>query len=444
MWNTDNLVYTQGSDSYSAKNFRVPHHKYAADTEATSSAKTACRTGGVADGFFQIDSASRRNDFPVLESNTDGTAWSVIATGSKTSGCTAFVDAQLNMAARARSNGGYYLNSAGKLRNVSDRPMQLSVSGARFLKAPASRIRTYGSWFYGNQGRAGYNTLTRASSSDSSIPTDTKSCGILAHTANSPGCRASRGGLARADSDFTDPYLGRTDNPLSNRGASGTVERVASPQPSSSWEPLSAALATENEYVTVSGTTWYALAHRGICNRQIFLKHYQDIGSDTNLTALCPAGMHPRGQDGLYVIGESTGRSLRSITTETEAKTADAHWCRSDVRYRLAYTSEVHSGHAPPAGITVAAGGTIFYASGRSGCYYIATSLSTTGRCEDAHPVPQCTDPSTRQKRDWTAEELATWHNETVPQKFRRNPTAPASARKKPRPPEQASRETLA
>ena len=58
-WDTDNLRYTQGSNTYTAKNFRVPYHKYSGYAAGTASqaAKAACRGGGIADGFFQTDAA---------------------------------------------------------------------------------------------------------------------------------------------------------------------------------------------------------------------------------------------------------------------------------------------------------------------------------------------------------------------------------------------------
>ena len=145
-WDTDNLVYTQGTASYSAENFRVPFHQYGGYSTASGaspSAKEACRPGGIADAFFQTDSGRGRNDFPVLASTTSasGTTWAETATGTKNTGCAAFVDAQITMAQRARSKGGYYLDSTGNLSRADD------VSAARFLAAPAARTRTYGSWF---------------------------------------------------------------------------------------------------------------------------------------------------------------------------------------------------------------------------------------------------------------------------------------------------------
>jgi len=142
-WDTDNLVYTQGTASYSAENFRVPFHQYrgyATASGVSSAAREACQPGGVADAFFQTDSGRGRNDFPVLKQT--GTTWAETATGTKNTGCAAFVDAQITMAARARNNGGYYLDSQGNLSRTDD------VSAARFLAAPAAR------------GRAGQNGLT--------------------------------------------------------------------------------------------------------------------------------------------------------------------------------------------------------------------------------------------------------------------------------------------
>ncbi len=208
-WDTDNLVYTQGTVSYSAENFRVPFHQYrgySTDAGASAAAREACAPGGVADAFFQTDTAPGRNDFPVLASNTAGTVWSETATGSKTSGCAKFVDAQLTMSARARTNGGYYLDSQGNLK------LEENVSSARFLRNPASRTRTYGTWSASRPARTGYQSLSRASASDSAIPTTVKTYGILAHTASGPGCRSRAGGLAKVgsasshlDDDISDP-----------------------------------------------------------------------------------------------------------------------------------------------------------------------------------------------------------------------------------------------
>ena len=425
-WDTDNLRYTQGSTTYTAKNFRVPYHKYgsyATDTTASAAAKAACRGGGIADGFFQTDAAGR-NDFPELSRDDDGD-WEITATGSKTSGCTAFVDAQLQMAERARANGGYYLDSAGNLQKAV-------VASSRFLVAPASRTRTYTTWgttftgvypnlvahgSYLDGGRTGAQIPV---SRYGQVPDAVKPYGLV-ESAATVGCvNAANRGLARITGDGADYYLARTDNQLADRqGAANSPARVSSPQPSGAWEPSAAALSAENERVIkTAGTyyrqrdgipipytriTWYAVVHFGRCTYPRFLLASQDRGSDSNMSALCPAGMHPRGQDGFFVIGASTGRTLTSLSTSAKVRAADIFWCRSDIRYRIAYTAEEHSGHDPPPGVTVADDGDIFYAFGRSGCFYTAMSMSA-GECEYAFPVPRCDDSGTA--RDFSETEL--------------------------------------
>ena len=152
----------------------------------------------MADAFFQTDGGRGRNDFPVLASTTttSGTTWEETATGTKNTGCAKFVDAQLAMASRGRSNGGYYLDSRGNLMRVDD------VSAARFLQPQASRTRTYGTWAASRPARTGYQSLSRAPASDSDIPASVKTYGILAHTAAGAGCVSRAGGLARAGGCF--------------------------------------------------------------------------------------------------------------------------------------------------------------------------------------------------------------------------------------------------
>ena len=69
--------------------------------------------------------------------------------------------------------------------------------------------------------------------------------------------------------------------------------------------------------IPLSGSNWYALAHLGACGEPRFLYSAQEQGSDTNAQALCPASTHPRGQDGSWVIGSGTGRTLSSLSNET-------------------------------------------------------------------------------------------------------------------------------
>ena len=231
-----------------------------------------------------------------------------------------------------------------------------------------------------------------------------KAYGLSVFVANF-GCGSNRGGSYIKGNKVggADYYLARTDNRSSDRQGHGYA-RVSSPQPSGAWEPAAAALSEENERVVQwVGVGWYAVVHFGGCSEQKFLLASQDEGSDSNISALCPAGMHPRGQDGFYVIGRSTGRTLSSLSTSAKARAADEYWCRSDIRYRIAYTAKEHSGHDPPPGVTVADDGDIFYAFGRSGCFYTAMSMSA-GECEYAFPVPRCDDSGT--SRDFSETEL--------------------------------------
>ena len=97
--------------------------------------------------------------------------------------------------------------------------------------------------------------------------------------------------------------------------------------------------------------------------RPVHLSHTQDAGG-----GWCMEGWHPRGQDGAYAIGNSTGRTLSSINSETRLKLADAHWCRSDVRYTLKFTAQQHntcgdngrSACAAPPGVALPAVGSEF------------------------------------------------------------------------------------
>ena len=75
---------------------------------------------------------------------------------------------------------------------------------------------------------------------------------------------------------------------------------------------------------------------------------------------------------------------------------------------------EEHTGHDPPPGVTVADDGDVFFAFGRSGCFYTATALTSAGVCEYGYPIPLCTDSGAQ--RAFTAAELA---NLTVGEEFR-------------------------
>ena len=387
-WDTDNLAY----GGYSARNFRVPFHEYAGyasfsftdNTTFQARAREACQSA-IADGFFQAGgSVGAKNDFPVL-SKTAG-SWGDAETGSRSSGCGDFV-AKQHQAATGTS--GFYLDIAGNLRNGLP---ERSVGNYNH------RSGSYTHWTDTATGRAYAHGFARAAARDSRIPPAVRHYGRWAYSAAGSFTRTPAAGHVGIVSP-SDGYLARTDNYMS---------RVAVPQPTGGrWLPAEAAIDSKNERVVwweADGTahSWHVV-HLSSAAGARFLPSSQDIGSDGSSAAFCPAGMHPRGQDGWYVIGASTGRSLSSLSTGPEARAADKYWCRSDVRYRLAYTAEEHTGHAPPPGVTFADDGDIFFAFGRSGCFYTAMSMSS-GKCEYAFPVPRCADNGT--VRDFTETEL--------------------------------------
>ena len=378
-------------------------------------AREACGSGGVADAFFQTGGpVGARNDFPVLSVSDNGGIFAVsglaVADGSgvRNRGCAAFVDGQLAMASRANGNGGYYLDSGGVLRKISGDAM----SG----RSIAAKSPSYVGWAWSKgsgSGRGGVGDVSRATSEDSTIPTGVKVYGIQAYSVTrGSACGVNDSGGVALASTTADYYLARTDNALASRGNSGTFERVSHVQPSGGWEPADAKISAENERVYRNGGNWFGLAHRGKCGQDRFLYSTQDQGSDSSASAFCPSGMHPRGQDGVYVIGSSTGRTLSSLTESGEVEKADKHWCRSDVRYKIAMVAQNHgTGYSAPSGVTVPAAGTKFTAYGRIGCYNTAITLQTaSSSCVYGYPVPMCTDAATRQKRNWNSTELNSYY----------------------------------
>ena len=78
----------------------------------------------------------------------------------------------------------------------------------------------------------------------------------------------------------------------------------------------------------------------------------------------------------------------------------------------------------------------LFAAFGRVNCYYTVISLDDTANrntCQYYHPIPQCTDADTRARREYTANELATY---TAGDKFPAKKTALPNAAKPPRNPQ--------
>ena len=387
-WDTDNLLYSVGENRYSARTFGIPFHEYSSYTVRTetyrrpagcigfydenNNPQQACWSesdvtrnnepcqSGVADGFFQTVSGGR-NDFPVLEiTDPDGEEteeafkdWGT----SRNSGCDEFSVAQDRLVSTVAANGGYYLDSHGNLAAGS---LPVHVLAARSLRpARVGWDSRQGFWF------------------DS--------------------------GLVSTSTGYADRVDAGSTLAVSPSGTSLSVP------PNPSWP------ATKHQNGNVS---WSALTS---FNSAGHLPLPMAIGG-TQSGVWCPTGFHPRGEDGLQRVGRGSGRTLTSLASDAKIQQADKFWCRSDVRYQIGYKKQTHSqtcGVSPrtacPSGVTLP--NDRFSAYGRVNCYYTFISLDTanSNTCRYYHPIPQCTDPDSNAKREYTAQELATY---TAGEKF--------------------------
>ena len=383
------MRYSVGRNSYSARTFGIPFHEYDGYTVRTETYRRAagcigfydengdpqqacwaesdvtrnnepCQSG-VADGFFQTV-AGGRNDFPVLQiTDPDATetaeplkSWGT----SRNSGCDEFTAAQDRLVSTAAANGGYYLDSHGNLATGS---LPVHVLSSRSL-APS---------------RVGWDSRG----------------GFWIHR-GTVGATAGSGYVSRVDAGSTLAV-----------SPSGTSLSVPTPN----WP------ATKHQNGNVS---WSSLTS---FNSAGHLALPMAIGG-TSSGVWCPTGFHPRGEDGLQRVGRGSGRTLTSLASDTKIAQADKFWCRSDVRYRIRYKKQTHSqtcGASPrptcPSGVTLP--NDRFSAYGRVNCYYTVISLDTvnSNTCRYYHPIPQCTDPDSNAKREYTSAELATY---TAGEKF--------------------------
>ena len=376
-----------------------------------------CRTA-VADAFFQTGGTTGAvNDFPVLEYGSEEAAATVTAAGSRNSGCAEFAEQQDRLVSSMNGNGGWYLDSEGNLRkNAGEVP-------SRVLSRPAA---VYGTWEakgtnYYHLGRY-HSALDEASQphfrslaaddssydlradqrNDLAMASGLPSTGI--HPWNTSVRPSGSGGTVRCSwpaegsqaaitgcYDIT-AYVADTTAPLLKSFASFAV----------------AARSGLKTYVNKTyGLYGSVLVNAATMNsRLVHLAASQDSGD-----SLCPAGWHPRGQDGVYTVGPSTGRTLSSINTEPEVKAADAHWCRSDVRYTLKFKAQQHNTCGSnrifpclgPPGVALPAVGSEFESYGRKNCYKTMTGYDeTNAECRYVFPLPQCDpDPDNGVKTDW-------------------------------------------
>ena len=366
-WDTDNLRYGR----YNARSFNVPFHKYGGYSE------TACQSG-VADAFFQAGgSVGAVNDFPYLDwvASGDSGSWVEQEGGTRNKGCDEFVEQQDEMAAQIVGNGGYYLDSSGKLQKLDSVP-------ARF----SGRSLVYGDW-------------------------DSKGAGfaINSGTGEVVDARDGNGYILRADGWKTSSGHHLAIYPY---GTTWTIPE-----------------GTQNGRFG-GQQSWHGISYkRGSAN---VIRVARPVGGVVsggylpNVPGLCPARFHPRGEDSVERIGSHTGRTLTGLT-HARGKVADRYWCRSDLRFARAFETQNHGVALHPAaeGMTGA-----FQSYGRLNCYYtaIGAAYKASGSshsslthgihrdssgglvCSYLFPIPQC-DPDTDNGsnsdwRDYTAEEL--------------------------------------
>ena len=354
-WDTDNLKY----GGYSARSFAIPHMS---DSDRGSSG--ACAGGGVADAFFQNNSA--RNDMPELVVSSDGGS---VVLGSGHATCSDFVAEQVSAKDGALSNGGYYLDRDGILRN-----------GLAFHHYP--RGYSTGRWISG----------------------DTRGAHLSAGKFVVPASSA-----AVVDADYKN-RVDYTDSEGSKilRGPAGVAYLVPSPL----------ILNASQNGNTISWVPDFSSAPGVRASNALVL-------SENRSRRLCPAGLHPRGEDAARRIGTGTGRTLSSLTLFDETQTADQHWCRSDARHAIKYELEVIQGKtcgtggnakSCPSGVGDITNGEIATAYGRVNCYYTTLGDINTAQensCDYIFPVPQCTKNATKQQ--FTAEELSSYTGRVFP-----------------------------
>ena len=367
----------------------------------------------VADAFFQTGGDTGAvNDFPVADYGSESEAGSVAATGSRSSGCVEFAEQQDRLQASVAATGHYLAaDSEGKL-------ILKANSGTDILDTRITSVRStgvYGRWdqkgtdyTFAQGKRTGHTSSSRrlgayihpvSSSVDYQRRVDTRSALRMGTGLSSA--------LVHPWNEATGLGSGQGNFACTRTGWIGCVERsTQNPQSGVVYFSLTLGdLGTPPQFKTASSshTSGSGAQHSG---RPVHLSAAQDAGG-----SWCPAKWHPRGQDAAYAIGNSTGRTLSSINSETLLKAADAHWCRSDVRYTLEFTAQQHntcgdngrSACAAPPGVSLPAVGSEFESYGRKNCYKTMTDYDeTNAECSYVFPLPECDpDPDNNSRTDW-------------------------------------------
>ena len=362
-----------------------------------SKLKHAGCQSAVADAFFQTGgSTGAVNDFPIASYGSESAAGTVTATGSRDRGCAVFAEQQDRLQASVTATGHYLdADSAGKLILKSNSTDALDT---RITSARSAGV--YGRW---DQKGTGYEFAQQWTSGNSTTggvyavaPADGYRDRVDTRTALAVGSGLSSGLLHPWN---TASGLGAMNRNLACTG--GSVTKCVKRTPTTSgWGGAFDTLGSAALF-RVSGNHG-----SGIWLRQVHLSAAQDAGG-----GWCLADWHPRGQDAAYAISNSTGRTLSSINSEALLKLADAHWCRSDVRYELKFTAQQHNtcgtnrnqACAGPPGVVLPVVGTDFPSYGRKNCYKTMTGYDeANAECEYVFPLPKCDpDPDNGTETDW-------------------------------------------
>ena len=401
-WDTDNLRF----GSYTSASFRVPSHDYGRNADRYS--HDACDRGGVADGFYQTKVDV--NDFPVLDYGTNKfKVW-----GSPALPCDEFVQAQERMASEAASNGGHWLDSNGNLQKGA----LPSWIGSR----PAGLV--WGSW-------AGKGTefwqLTGYYTTIAARRYYYRYTGAL-YGVTSDADYQRRLDVFSTDAPSADWAI--YPNSATLEVVWGRRSAISAGRDFYSSRPTAATLATAAKFGKVA-------VQPNTGNENLYSLYNNRYLSNAD-SSICPQGFHPRGEDSVNRIGNTTGRTLSHLT-HAEGQIADRYWCRSDLRFLrklYPYTRPGVTLHPQAQNMSATEA---FYAYGRVNCFYTANLLAgqtdpasgsgTTGLkdlgdnaygCEyPYHPLPLCDpDPDNGSDSDWrayTAPEIANAGTVTQP-----------------------------
>ena len=360
----------------------------------------------VADAFFQTGGDTGAvNDFPVASYGSESEAGTVAGTGRRDRGCVEFAEQQDRLRASVAATGHYLeADSEGEL-------ILKSNTGTDILDSRITAVRSAGVHGRWDQKGTGY-AFTRSRGTSAYAGT-----GNVYYVAPADRYRNrvdTRSRLAVGQglsSGLVHPWntatgLGSMNRTLACSGGAICVKVTPTAGTYYFWlEGSPAEILSSVPLFRTSNNSSGVGGVRGALPA-VHLSVAQDSGG-----GWCPANWHPRGQDAAYAIGRGTGRTLSSISSETQLKLADAHWCRSDVRYRLQFTAQQHNtcgnnrrtACAGPPGVALPAVGSKFASYGRKNCYKTMTGYNEgTAECEYVFPLPECDpDPDNNSREDW-------------------------------------------